>query len=102
MPFKKGKAKTGGRAKGAVNKKTVLLDAFAKTICEGGAEKFQKELNQLTGKDFVYAYLSMFEYVMPKLTRTEAKVEVAEPVDISKLSPKELKALLALKEKASV
>ena len=75
MAFTKGKPKTGGRKKGAGNKKTAILDAFAKTVCEGGAEKFHKELMKLKGQQFVYAYLAMFEYVKPKLSRTEAKVE---------------------------
>lgn len=75
MPFVKGKGKTGGRAKGAVNKKTALLDVFAKTVCEEGAEKFMKELKKLKGKQYVDAYLMLFEYVKPKLSRTEAKVE---------------------------
>lgn len=101
MPFAKGKGKTGGRKKGVTNKKTVLLDAFAKSVCEGGAEKFQREMLKLVGKDFVYAYLALFEYVMPKLNRTEAKVEVKDDLDLTKLSPEELKTLLILKQKMS-
>lgn len=75
MPFEKGKQKTGGRKKGAANKKTALLDAFAQTVCEGGVEKFKTELKKLKGKQYVDAYLMLFEYVKPKLSRTEAKVE---------------------------
>lgn len=75
MAFKKGKPKTGGRVKGAANKKTALLDAFAQTVCEGGIDKFKTELNKLKGKQYVDAYLMLFEYVKPKLSRTEAKVE---------------------------
>lgn len=77
MPFQKGKHKTGGRAKGVTNKKTVVLDAFAKEVCEGGAAKFQQELKKLKGKDYVNAYLAVFEYVRPKLARTEIKGEIA-------------------------
>ncbi len=101
MPFEKGKGKTGGRGKGVSNKKTMLLDAFAKSVCEGGSDKFQKELMKLGGKDFVYAYLTLFEYVIPKLSRTEAKVEVKDSVDLTKLKPAELKVLLALQQKAT-
>lgn len=75
MPFEKGKQKTGGRKKGAVNKRTALLDAFAQTVCEEGAEKFTKELNKLKGKQYVDAYLMLFEYVKPKLSRTEATLK---------------------------
>ena len=75
MAFTKGKPKTGGRKKGASNKNTALLDAFAKTVCEEGSDKFMRELKKLKGKQYVDAYLMLFEYVKPKLSRTEAKVE---------------------------
>jgi hypothetical protein len=76
MPFEKGKNKTGGRKKGLPNKKTAILDTFAQSVVDGGMEKFKKELNKLEGKDFVNAYLSLFEYVKPKLSRMEMKAEV--------------------------
>lgn len=76
MAFQKGKEKTGGKAKGTPNKKTAVLDSFAQMICEGGAEKFQTELQQLEGREYVNAFLALFEYVKPKLSRTEVKAEV--------------------------
>lgn len=69
--FEKGHKKSGGKQQGAKNKKTLVLDAFAKTIVEGGMEKFQRELMKLNGKEFVNAYMVIFEYVKPKLARTE-------------------------------
>jgi hypothetical protein len=80
MAFKKGIKKTGGRKSGVKNKKTMLIDSFAKTICDGGMEKFKTELNKLTGKDFVNAYLLLFEYVKPKLSRMEMKADVKAKV----------------------
>jgi hypothetical protein len=64
--FTKGKIKTGGRAK-----KTLVLDAFAKTIIAGGMEKFHTELMSLKGALFVNSFMSIFEYVQPKLQRSE-------------------------------
>jgi hypothetical protein len=69
--FTKGKIKTGGRAKESKNKKTLVLDAFAKTIIEGGMEKFHTELMSLKGALFVNSFMSIFEYVQPKLQRSE-------------------------------
>jgi hypothetical protein len=76
MRFESGKQKTGGRQKGQPNKKTLVLDSFAQTIVDGGMEKFQQELNKLEGRDYVAYFLSLFEYVKPKLSRTEVKAEV--------------------------
>lgn len=75
MSFKAGKNKTGGRQKGGKNKKTLVLQSFAEMIIEGGMEKFQREMNKLSGKDYVNAYLTLYEFVKPKLARAELKAE---------------------------
>lgn len=74
MPFKKGQKKTGGKEKGTSNKKTLILNSFAETIVDGGMDKFQAELTNLSGKQYVDAYMALFEYVKPKLNRTELTV----------------------------
>lgn len=100
MPFQKGKEKTGGRSGGGKNRKTLLLDTFAASICDGGMEKFNEELYKLDGKDFIYAYLTLFEYVKPKLSRVDAVVEEKPTINnLNKLSLEELNALLELKRK---
>lgn len=71
MGFQKGNTPKGRRAKGTPNKKTLILDSFAKTIVEGGMEKFQAELMKLKGQAFVKSFMTIFEYVKPKLARTE-------------------------------
>lgn len=71
MPFQKGHKKKGGRVKGVPSHKTLLLNTFAETVVEGGMEKFMRELMKLNGKAFVTSYLTIYEYVRPKLARTE-------------------------------
>jgi hypothetical protein len=80
MAFEKGKEKTGGKAKGSKNKKTLILDSFANTIVDGGMEKFQTELTKMEGREYVNAFLQLFEYVKPKLSRMEMKAEVKATV----------------------
>jgi hypothetical protein len=76
MPYKKGKSgNVKGKPKGVKSKKTIILEAFVQAIAEGGVEKFQIELNKLTGKDYVTSYLALLEYVKPKLARQEVKQE---------------------------
>jgi len=73
MAAKKGHPKAGGRQQGTKNKKSLLLENFAQTIVEGGMERFQSELNKLSGKEYVNAFMALFEYTKPKLARTEVK-----------------------------
>jgi hypothetical protein len=70
----KGHKKQGGRKKGTPNQKTMVLDSFAQDITEGGMDKFRKELAKLRGAAYVKAYMALFEYVKPKLGRTELTV----------------------------
>lgn len=67
--FKKGEAK--GRPKGVENKTTKTLKEFLVYISENGKEKMWQEMQTLKGKLYVDAYLSLIEYVQPKLARTE-------------------------------
>jgi hypothetical protein len=102
MKYPKGHKKIGGRNAGVRNKKTQLIDGFAAAICDGGMGKFKKELNKLSGKDYIYAYLTLFEYVKPKLSRMDAVIEEKPTqADLNKLDKQELKTLLALKQKMS-
>lgn len=71
MGFQKGHKKTGGRKKGVIPKKILLLNTFAKAVVEGGMDKFITELKKLNGRDYVTSFLTIFEYVQPKLARTE-------------------------------
>jgi hypothetical protein len=80
MGFEKGKQKTGGKEKGTKNKKTLILDSFASSIVDGGMEKFQTELSKMEGREYVTAFLQLFEYVKPKLSRMEMKAEVKATV----------------------
>lgn len=75
MAFSQGKNKTGGRKAGIKNKHTLLLENFAQTITENGMVRFQEELDKLTGKDYINAYMALFDFVKPKLSRVEVKDE---------------------------
>lgn len=73
MPFEKGKEKTGGRQKGTPNKATGIkakIDAFLSEQ----HDKFLQEMQLLSGKDYVNAYLKMLDYSIPKLTRSATSV----------------------------
>ena len=86
--FKEGNA---GKPKGAVSKKTLLLKSLSgmslKQDIEGLMDgrlfdKFVRELEALDGAQFTNAYLTLLEYVKPKLSRMEI-VEEKETVVIN-------------------
>lgn len=81
MRFEKGNKSGKGRPKGFKNKKTLLLENFVEVIVKEGMNKFRKELNTLTGKDYVQAYTTFLEYHKPKLSRST--VNLAGNVHIS-------------------
>lgn len=85
MAAQRGHKKSGGRQKGGKNKKTLILQSFAETIIEGGMEKFERELNKLSGKDYINAYLTLFEFVKPKLARAEFKAEQEHKENVLKI-----------------
>lgn len=80
MPFKKGQSgNLKGKPKGA-NKRTLLLKNFAQIIVEQGTDKFNEELDKLKGKDYVYAFMNLMEYVKPKLQRVTMETDPDNPM----------------------
>lgn len=86
MPFEKGKAKTGGRKPGAVNKTTADIKARIKALIDDKFESIVDSIELLEPKDQVAAYLKFLEYILPKQRETK--------IDISSLSEEELDELL--------
>jgi hypothetical protein len=97
--FVKGHKKKGGRVKGTPNKKTLLLDTFATLVAQEGMDKFLREMKKLKGSAYVKSYLAIFEYVKPKLARTEHTGQGGGPIAVdnqfSQLPTHDLKAIVA-------
>ena len=74
--------KNSGRLHGSLNAKNELLQGFIRDICDGGRDKFRKELGKLEGKDYINAYMAMFEYYAPKLARQELTSPKDHPITI--------------------
>lgn len=75
-PFKPGNA---GKPKGAEHTTTKIKkaigattwEAFSQWMVEGGLEKLKAEMETLSGKDYIVAHSALFEYVKPKLIRSD-------------------------------
>lgn len=74
MAFKKGKEKTGGRKKGAVNKTTAdIRNAFTELLGDN-LEQLQKDFAELDPKDRIKMFLDMSKYIIPTLKATELDI----------------------------
>jgi len=83
--------KTGGRQKGAQNKRSEVWENFLQYCMEGGLEKFKIELNKLQGQQYVQTYLKLLEYLKPKLTRVEETHDLTTVEELLSMTPDERK-----------
>lgn len=86
---KKGSPKTGGRQKGSVNVVTRPLKELISSYSQDSFNRFIVEMDRLEGSEYVKAYLSLLEYSLPKLQRSEIMGEVSshsfnEEMDITR------------------
>lgn len=71
--FKEGNTEGKGRPKGKPNSKTETWNTFAEYCLDGGLERFKNELDRLEKKDYVTAFLTILEFLKPKLARAVDK-----------------------------
>lgn len=62
----KGK-KYGGRKKGTPNKVTGKARMIAQNLVDDNKDKFEAEMEKLSGKDYCEVYLKLLAFVAPKL-----------------------------------
>ena len=98
--YKKGKAKTGGRKKGSVNKTTAVLKEKITTLVNDLYPKVIEDLEKLEPEERVAAFVKLLPYVMPKavqkieLTGEDGgAVKTETNLDLSKISLDELRKL---------
>ena len=73
MPFKENDNNINrtGRPKGAINKENKELRQYLSYYLETNKEKFETEINKLSGIQFVSMYIKLIEYTTPKLNRID-------------------------------
>ena len=87
MAFTKGTSgNRAGRAPGTPNKATTAArEVIGAALSGTDAAKLAAQLNTLTGKDFIDAYVKLAEFVSPKLQRTAlaAEADTAGPIRVT-------------------
>jgi len=87
MAFEKGTSgNRAGRTPGTPNKATTAArEVIGAALSGTDAAKLAAQLNTLTGKDFIDAYVKLAEFVSPKLQRTAlaAEANTAGPIRVT-------------------
>lgn len=74
-----GKPKTGGRKKGTPNKATAEAKEIIVQIVDNNAEKAQQMLDQIVDpKDWLWCYVKLLEFVVPKKAAVQVTAEAKE------------------------
>ena len=87
MAFEKGTSgNRAGRPPGTPNKATTTArEVIGAALSGTDAAKLAAQLNTLTGKDFIDAYVKLAEFISPKLQRTALAAEAgtAGPIRVT-------------------
>lgn len=85
MPYETGTSgNPTGRPKGSANKATIAArESIAAALAGANAEKLAAQLDSLTGKDYIDAYVKLAEFVTPKLQRTALAAAEKSPIQVT-------------------
>ena len=107
MAFEKGTSgNRAGRAPGTPNKATTAArEVIGAALSGTDAAKLAAQLNTLTGKDFIDAYVKLAEFITPKLQRTamatdEANRQIKVTMNLGDVRQTLTDRLLAIKDAA--
>jgi hypothetical protein len=60
------------------NKITQIQREFVQNLLDKQQTKIKRELNKLTGKEYISVVISLMEFVVPKLSRSESEKKLNE------------------------
>lgn len=66
------------RRVGDQNEKTKQWEKFVFHCMNGGLAKFQRELEKLSGKDYVTAFINILEFHEPKKSRVDTVMSIED------------------------
>ena|ERR1700712_1149064 len=75
MPFEKGKAKTGGRAKGVINKTTPEIREAIQKVMSAKIDELESDLEMMNPFQQWMILEKVAKYFMPALNKNEDTVE---------------------------
>ncbi len=89
MPFKKANnANPTGRPKGATNKISAEQREFLREFLLENKPKLKSEMLKMKGRSYVYAYIALMHYILPKPAVAELK-EVPDLESFIAMTPEE-------------
>jgi len=94
MPFQKGESgNPAGRIKGSNYKMSAEHRDFLRELLRKNKEKFERQLEELTGRDFIQIYTALMQYVLPKPATAELK-EVPQLEEFIAMTPEERQVVI--------
>lgn len=96
MPFEKGQSgNPSGKKKGTTNKISAEYRDYLRKLLltKKKKQKLEKELNELTGKDYLKFYIALMQYIIPKPATAELK-EVPELEEFIAMTPEERQVII--------
>jgi hypothetical protein len=89
MPFQKGQSgNPAGKIKGTTNKVSAAQREYLRDYLFANKSKFEKEMENMTGRSYVLTYLALMQYILPLPTKAELK-EVPKLEEFIAMTPEE-------------
>lgn len=93
MPAPKGHPKSGGRKKGTPNKCDEKTKKKLSAIAYDNIEKVQRTLEEMEGKDYMWAMLKLFDKIVPNPVAIKMEGEMKSETTISQRDAEILKSI---------
>lgn len=94
MPFKKGQSgNPAGKKKGTNNKISSEQRDYLRHYLLANKSKFEKEMANLNGRNYVQTYIALMHYILPKPATAELK-EVPELEEFIAMTPEERQVVI--------
>ena len=74
-----------GRPPGRKNKRNEIIDQFLDRSLEGGVTRFEAEMNTLSGKAYIDAFLALLEFKRGKIARTVMSTADGSAIDVKQV-----------------
>lgn len=102
MPYRKGKSgNPAGKRKGTQNRVTQEMKSLINDFLHAHWSKFEADYAKIEPTDRIKFFITLLDYVTPKLTKTEAKINnrIEPAINMMNLTPAESEQLYGLLEK---
>lgn len=81
--FQKGNAGGPGRKLGSMNRHTAEARELVSQLIENNGPSVQEWINRVSARDALAIYVSLLEFILPKIARTELTANDGAPLEVT-------------------